>query len=255
MLVAVTRNAIPPRAATPLVDRMRILIIDDDPDLRDAVSLFFELKWPDAIIDLAQDGRTGLELQEAENPDIVLLDLGLPDMDGLAVCARIRERSNVPVVMLTARDREEDIVKGLNAGADDYITKPFSQATFLARIQAIARRIDKRDRGVSGTAGVFQSGDLKLDTDLRRVTVAGEEIQLRPEEYTLLHRLVMGDAGLVKDSELLELVWGREYRDASDYLESYVSSMKEKLGAGPHAGDAIVREAGLGYRYEPPTSG
>ncbi|MCH8222755.1 MAG: response regulator transcription factor [Chloroflexi bacterium] len=233
---------------------MRILIIDDDPDLRDAVSLFFELKWPDATIDLAPDGRTGLKLQEAENPDIVLLDLGLPDMDGLAVCARIRERSEVPVVMLTARDRDEDIVKGLNAGADDYITKPFSQATFLARIQAIARRIAVPGGETSDTAGVFRSGELEIDSDSRRVTVAGKEIPLRPEEYTLLHRLTIIDAGLVKDSDLLELVWGREYRDATDYLESYMASLKEKLGRGPHAGGAILREVGFGYRYEPPAS-
>ena len=233
---------------------MRILIIDDDPDLRDAVSLFFELKWPDATIDLAPDGRTGLELQESENPDIVLLDLGLPDMDGLAVCARIRERSEVPVVMLTARDRESDIVKGLNAGADDYITKPFSQATFLARIQAIVRRIAARSGGAYDTARVFRSGDLEIDSNSRRVTVAGKEIQLRPEEYTLLHRLTSSDAGLVKDGDLLDLVWGREYRDATDYLESYMASLKEKLGSGPHAGGAIVRDPGLGFRYEPTAS-
>ncbi len=229
---------------------MRILIIDDDPDLLDAVSLFFELKWPDAVIDLAPDGRTGLTMQERENPDIILLDLGLPDMDGIDVCLRIRERSEVPVVMLTARDREEDIVKGLNAGADDYITKPFSQATFLARIETIARRTGEG----SASAGIFESGDLQIDPDSRRVTVAGEEIQLRPEEYTLLHRLASRNGSLVKDKELLELVWGPEYRDATDYLESYMASLKEKLGAGPHAGDAIVSESGLGYRYEPPAS-
>ena len=233
---------------------MRILIIDDDPDLRDAVSLFFELKWPDAVIDLAPDGRTGLGKQEAENPDIVLLDLGLPDMDGLDVCARIRERSDVPVVMLTARDREEDIVRGLNAGADDYITKPFSQATFLARIHAIARRLDTHAGGASAASGVFQSGNLEIDPGSRRVTVSGKEIQLRHEEYTLLHRLTSSDGSLVKDSDLLELVWGREYRDATDYLESYVTSLKEKLGSGPHTGDAIVHEAGFGYRYEPTSS-
>ena len=230
---------------------MRFLIIDDDPDLRDAVSLFFELKWPDAVIDLAPDGRTGLEKQETENPDIILLDLGLPDIDGIAVCERIRERSEVPIVMLTARDRESDVVKGLNAGADDYITKPFSQATFLARIEAIARRVASHDGGASATDGIFKSGELVIDRDSRRVTIAGEEIQLRPEEYTLLHRLTSRITSLVKDRELLELVWGREYRDATDYLESYIASLKEKLGRGSHAGDAIVREAGVGYRYEP----
>jgi len=209
--------------------------------------MLFEFKWPETEVILAPDGRTGIEKEQSEKPDIVLLDLGLPDLDGIEVCKTIRAASKVPIVILTARDSDEDVVTGLNSGADDYITKPFKHVMFLARINAIARR----GRADDHPASRFECGELIMDFESHDVIVSGREIQLRGEEYKLLERLVTSRSGLVTDSELLELVWGREYSDATEYLDTYMNSLKEKMGSGKEAGGAIIRELNVGYRYEP----
>ena len=226
---------------------MRILIIDDDPDLRDVVSLFFEMKWPEATVSLAPDGRSGLQIQEDEDPDLVILDLGLPDIDGLEVCTAIRDRSNVPIIMLTARDSDRDIVTGLNAGADDYITKPFSQSQFLARVQAVARRTITAESAVDNNE--FANGKLRIVFDRSAVTVNGLDVQLRAEEYSILEMMIRNRDAIVTSREMLERIWGAEYVDASDYLESHVQSLKEKLGDGEGAALSIIVETGIGYRY------
>jgi DNA-binding response OmpR family regulator len=160
---------------------MKIVIIEDAADIVEAVSLCFELRWPGSDILSSAEGKRGLELIERESPDIVILDLGLPDIDGFEVLKDIRRFSNVPVVIFTARTAEADIVRGLELGADDYITKPFSHIELLARVQSIPK---------SGASGYFSAGDLHIDFDGREVRLAGRTVQLTPTEYNMLYQLV-----------------------------------------------------------------
>ncbi|MBF8267687.1 MAG: DNA-binding response regulator [Dehalococcoidia bacterium] len=163
---------------------MKVLLVDDDPDILEVVSLCFEIRWPDAIILKAQDGTTGIDLFEKQGADIVILDLGLPDIDGLEVCKTLRSSSNVPIIILTVRDQPKDIVRGLEIGADDYITKPFDQLEFLARAQAVLRR----SQGLTDQdEAVFDNGELAINFTLREVRLRGEVVKLTPTEYNLLY--------------------------------------------------------------------
>jgi DNA-binding response OmpR family regulator len=226
---------------------MKVLVIDDDPDVVEVVSLCFEMRWPNAEVVSAADGETGLEAAEKENPDIIILDIGLPDMDGFEVCRRIRHYSDVPIVMLTVRDQATDKVKGLELGADDYITKPFSHIELLARARAVLRRAQAMP--LTEDQQPFSSGDLFIDFARREVLSKGKPVRLTPTEYHLLYHLVRNAGRVVRHSTLLEKVWGREYVDSSDYLKVHIQHLRQKLGDDAQNPRLIVTERGVGYMF------
>ncbi len=226
---------------------MKALIIDDDPDVLDVVSLCFEIRWPDATVLRAQDGARGIATLEKEGADIIILDLGLPDMDGLDVCKKVRQTNTVPIIILTVRDQSTDIVRGLEAGADDYITKPFNQMEFLARVQAVLRRgqpqtPDERER-------VFQNGELIINFAQREVRVGGDLVKLTPTEYNLLYQLASNPGKPMSHRDLLTKVWGQEYVDANDYLKVHMQHLRRKLNDNPDDPHVIATERGVGYRF------
>ena len=227
---------------------MKALIIDDDPDVLDVVSLCVELRWPDATVLTAQDGATGLETFARESADVIILDLGLPDMDGLEVCKRLRQQGTVPIIMLTVRDQPNDIVRGLETGADDYITKPFNQMEFLARVQAVLRR-GQAVQAADQEERVFQDGALVINFPQREVRVQGELVKLTPTEYNLLYHLASNAGKPMSHKDLLAKVWGQEYVDASDYLKVHMQHLRRKLKDSSEAPRIIATERGIGYRF------
>ncbi|MBI4282755.1 MAG: response regulator transcription factor [Chloroflexi bacterium] len=225
---------------------MKALIVDDDVDIGDMVALCFEIRWPEATVLVAQNGTKGIELFDDEHPDIVILDLGLPDIDGLEVCRRIRENSDVPIIILTVRDQKKDIVRGLEAGADDYITKPFNQMEFMARSQAVLRRTQNH---LGNQRLSFENEQLVIDPDSREVRVQGELACLTPREYNLLYLLASNAGKPLSHVEILVKVWGQEYADAYDYLKTYVQHLRQKLGDNASAPVFIATERGIGYKF------
>lgn len=225
---------------------MKVLVVDDDPDIAEAVTLCFNLRWPDAEVLDAADGKSAIEQVRRENPDIVVLDVGLPDMTGFDVMRSIRETSEVPVVMLTARDRHMDKVKGLEFGADDYVTKPFNAMELLARIRAVLRRT-QRDSGVSEPE-TFDENGLRFDFAAHKVTYNSQKIPLTPLEYKLLAQFVQGYPSVVPHEKLLRAVWGAEYVTETDYLKVHVQRIRSKFGAVVPGFDPIANERGVGYR-------
>jgi two-component system, OmpR family, KDP operon response regulator KdpE len=226
---------------------VRILIVDDEPDVVESVRLGFLLQWREIEILSAATGEAALDLVEQTAPDLVLLDIGLPDMDGYMVLERTRLFSDVPVIMLTARDDALDKVKGLELGADDYITKPFNHLELLARVRAVLRRLEMpmpRSRAPS-----FRAGDLEMDFTAQEVRFQGERMELTPTEYKLLYHLVRNAGRVLPHATLLAKVWGREYRDEVDYLRVYIRRLRDKLGDDPQKPRYIQTERGLGYRF------
>lgn len=226
---------------------MRIAVIDDAPDVIESVRLGFTLQWREVDVLSASTGESGLDLVEREQPDLVLLDIGLPDIDGYQVLRQVRAFSDVPVVMLTARDDTMDLVKGLELGADDYITKPFNHLELLARVKAVLRRLDMP--APASRAPSFRSHDLEMDFARQEVRLHGEALALTPTEYKLLYHLVRNAGHILPHATLLAKVWGREYVDEVDYLRVYVRRLRDKLGDDPDEPRYIRTERGLGYRF------
>ena len=226
---------------------MKVLVVDDAPEVVDSVRLGFAVQWREVDVLSAGTGKEALELVEQESHDLVLLDVGLPDMDGFKVLQEIRFFSDVPVVMLTARDDTIDKVRGLELGADDYVTKPFNHLELLARIKAVLRRLDMP--APKSRAPSFRSGDMEMDFDAQEVRVNGERVDLTPTEYKLLYHLVRNAGHTLTHGTLLAKVWGREYRDEVDYLRVYVRRLRDKLGDDPEKPRYIRTERGLGYRF------
>ncbi|MFO7531519.1 MAG: response regulator transcription factor [Candidatus Limnocylindrales bacterium] len=228
----------------------KILVVDDEPDVVEALRIGFALQWREIDVVGAGDGATALDLIEREHPDIVLLDIGLPDMDGFEVLRQVRAFSDVAIVMLTARDDAIDKVKGLELGADDYVTKPFNHLELMARIRAVLRRLDMP--GPATRAPSFHSGDLEVDFARQEVRMRGERIELTPTEYKLLYHLVRNAGHVLQHGTLLAKVWGREYVDEVDYLRVYVRRLRDKLDDDPNEPRYIRTERGLGYRFVAP---
>jgi DNA-binding response OmpR family regulator len=226
---------------------VKVLVVDDAPEVVDSVRLGFAVQWREVDLLSAGTGQQALELVERESPDLVLLDVGLPDMDGFKVLEELRFFSDVPVVMLTARDDMIDKVKGLELGADDYVTKPFNHLELLARVKAVLRRLDMPPP--KSRAPSFRSGDLEMDFDAQEVRVKGEPVRLTPTEYKLLYHLVRNAGRTLPHGTLLAKVWGREYLDEVDYLRVYVRRIRDKLGDDPEKPRYIRTERGLGYRF------
>jgi two-component system KDP operon response regulator KdpE len=229
---------------------MRIIVVDDEPDVVESVRLGFTLQWREVDVLGAADGEAALDAVEAERPDIVLLDIGLPGLDGFEVLRRIREFSDVPVVMLTARDDAMDKVKGLELGADDYVTKPFNHLELMARVKAVLRRHDMP--APASRAPSFRSGALEMDFARQEVRLGGERLELTPTEYNLLYHLVRNAGHVMTHGTLLAKVWGREYVDEVDYVRVYIRRLRDKLGDDPDEPRFIRTERGLGYRFLPP---
>ncbi len=227
-----------------------ILVVDDEADVVEALRIGFALQWREIDVLGAGDGATALDLIEHERPDIVLLDIGLPDMDGFEVLRQVRAFSDVAIVMLTARDDAIDKVKGLELGADDYVTKPFNHLELMARIRAVLRRLDMP--GPATRAPSFRSADLEVDFARQEVRLRGERIDLTPTEYKLLYHLVRNAGHVLQHGTLLAKVWGREYIDEVDYLRVYVRRLRDKLDDDPNEPRYIRTERGLGYRFVAP---
>jgi len=180
-------------------------------------------------------------------PDLILLDIMLPDLDGFEVLKMIRETSSVPVIMLTAKGEEEDRVKGLELGADDYVTKPFSPRELVSRVRAVLRRVEQASNTGEGTIEV--DDHLKIDFGRREIRLDGELIKLRPTEYRLLYHLVMNAGWVLTYDQILSKVWGYEYRDEPHYVRLYVNYLRQKLEKDPANPVYILTERGVGYRF------
>jgi DNA-binding response OmpR family regulator len=225
---------------------VRVLVVDDDQDIRETVSLCFEVRWPDAEVVPAEDGRSALRLFRETAPEIVILDLGLPDMDGLDVCHTIRKTSAVPILILTVRDQRGDIVRGLEMGADDYIVKPFDQMELLARANAILRRGSQQP----ATPATFDNGRISVDFEAREVRADGALVRLTPTEYALLEYLARNPGKPLTHGELLSNLWGKEYSGATDYLKVHILHLRRKLGDHSGTDALIATERGIGYKLK-----
>jgi two-component system KDP operon response regulator KdpE len=224
-----------------------VLIIDDDPM---AIQLVAEtLRQEDYAVLSAPDGPQGLRAMYEHHPDLIILDVNMPTMDGWTVCQRVREVSNVPIVMLTARDSPDEMIKGLDLGADDYVTKPFDIKVLLARVRATLRR-SVADSPVFKKDIIYSDDYLSINLDERRVMVGGKTVRLTPTEFNLLAYLVDNAARVVTYRELLEQIWGFEYIDDIDYLRVYIWHLRRKLEHDPKDPTYIINELGVGYRFE-----
>jgi two-component system KDP operon response regulator KdpE len=226
---------------------MRILVVDDEPDVVESVRLGFTLQWRDVEVLEANDGDRALDAVEREHPDIVLLDVGLPGMDGFEVLRQIRAFSDVPVLMLTARDDAMDKVKGLELGADDYVTKPFNHLELMARVKAVLRRLEMP--APASRTPSFRAGDLEVDFAKQEARLKGERLSLTPTEYKLLYHLVRNAGHILEHGTLLAKVWGREYVDEVDYIRVYIRRLRDKLGDLSESPRYIQTERGTGYRF------
>jgi DNA-binding response OmpR family regulator len=225
---------------------MKVVVIDDSPEIIEVVSLCFQLRWSGATLFSASEGAKGVELVETESPDVVILDIGLPDMDGFQVLHDIRRFSQVPIVMLTVKSEDTDIAKGLELGADDYVTKPFSHIELIARVQAVLRRA----QGLQvSEERPFVSDKLAVDFASNEVTVDSKPIKLTSTETKLLYYLVRNEGRLLSHENLLTKVWGDEYRDARDLLRVHIQHLRQKLGDSIESPKIIVTEHGLGYKF------
>lgn len=226
---------------------MKILVVDDAAEVLEAVTVSFSLQWRETEVIGADNGETALDLIEQEHPDVVLLDIAMPGMNGFDVLRDLRAFSDVPVIMLTARDETLDKVKGLELGADDYVTKPFDHLELMARVKALLRRLDMPQP--TSRAASFQSGDLAIDFASRETRLRGELVALTATEYKLLYHLVRNAGHVLRHETLLAKVWGREYVDEIDYLRVYIRRLRRKLEADPEQPRHILTERGVGYRF------
>ena len=232
---------------------MRILVVDDSEDVVESLRLGFALQWRETDVLGAGTGQAALDAVERDLPDVVLLDVGLPDQDGFAVLREIRSFSDVPVIMLTARDDAMDKVKGLELGADDYVTKPFNHLELMARVRAVLRRHEMP--APTTRVPSFRSGALEVDFARQEARLAARRLDLTPTEYKLLYHLVRNVGHVLPHATLLAKVWGREYVDEVDYLRVYVRRLRDKLGDDPEHPVFIRTERGLGYRFLAPGAG
>ncbi len=231
-------------ADTRLQDR-RILVVDDEERMVRFIRLNLEHDGFQVIE--AYNGMQALERMRTNLPDLVLLDVMMPDIDGFEVLRTIREVSQVPVIMLTAKGEEDDRVRGLELGADDYITKPFSPREMVSRVRAVLRRTETTTATTHGLIEVDEH--LKIDFDRREVWLDGELVQLRPTEYRLLYYLVQNAGWVLTHDQILAKVWGYEYRDEPHYVRLYINYLRKKIEEDPANPKYILTERGVGYRF------
>ena len=221
----------------------RVLVVDDEPAILRAVQT--NLRRHDFQVETATNGREALAAYDRLRPDLVLLDLGLPDLDGMEVIRQIRAHASTPIVVLSAREAERDKVAALDQGADDYLTKPFGVDELLARVRVALRHLA---RPAFGTEAIFRTGDLAVDLERRRVSVGGQEVRLTPTEYDLLKALLQHPNRVLTDRMLLQQVWGPRYGSEAHYLHVYVARLRKKLETDPQRPRYLITEPGVGYR-------
>jgi DNA-binding response OmpR family regulator len=226
---------------------VRVLVVDDEPDVASLVRMGIAYQRPDYEIVESHSGADALERAAREPWDLVILDLTMPEPDGFTVLGALRSGGDVPIIVLTARDAEQDRVRGLELGADDYVTKPFSQKELVARIDAVMRRYRAGTETTPATALV--RGDLRIDFAQRKVSVRGQHVALTPTEYNLLFQLSSNRGKVMTHLELLKRVWGDEYREEVHYLKVYVGRLRTKLERDPGKPELIVTARGVGYQF------
>ncbi|HEX4996598.1 MAG TPA: response regulator transcription factor [Terriglobia bacterium] len=225
----------------------RILIVDDDPQIRRVMKMTLSAQGYE-IAD-ARSGEDALERLQREKADLVLLDMNMPGMDGIAACREIRSLSDAAIIMLTVRDAEKDKVMALDAGADDYVTKPFSMPELLARVRAAMRRVP--DGPESGPT-LIEAGTLQIDPGARRVTVRGAQVRLTPKEFDLLRYLAAHPNLPIPHTKLLQAVWGPDYGGEVEYLRVFVNQLRKKIEQDPSNPKLITTEPWVGYRFNRP---
>jgi two-component system KDP operon response regulator KdpE len=221
----------------------RVLVVEDEPGLGRALAI--NLRARDYAVVVAGDGRSALTAASREPPDVVILDLGLPDIDGVEVIEGLRAWSEAPIIVLSARADERDKVNALDAGADDYVTKPFGMDELLARLRAALRR-----RGGDGDAPIVRTASFAVDLAAKQVVDAdGDPIRLTPTEWHVLELLVRNEGRLVGQRQLLKEVWGPQYETETNYLRVYLAQLRRKLEPDPATPRYLITEPGLGYRF------
>jgi len=221
----------------------RILIIDDEPNIIATVAPLFRARGYEVFS--AMSGRAGLESVERDKPDLIVLDLGLPDMDGVEVCRHVREIVSVPILVLSAREAEGDKVRALDAGADDYVTKPFGAEELLARIRAALRRVESP----SPPSEPLVRGDLVIDRERFRVSRDGEEVRLTPKEFELLTFLAQHPGRVLTHRAILRAIWGQNAVDQPEHLRVLVGALRKKIELNPSSPKYILTEPWVGYRF------
>ena len=224
----------------------KVLVVDDEKLIVKGIR--FSLEQEGMEVTCAYDGEEALEAAKNTEFDIILLDIMLPKLTGLEVCQQIRQFSNVPIIMLTAKDNDMDKIMGLEYGADDYITKPFNILEVKARIKAIMRRTSSRDREASGPKTVV-NGDLKLDCDSRRVYIAGREVNLTAREFDLLELLALNPNKVYSRENLLKLVWGNDYPGDVRTVDVHIRRLREKIESNPSEPKYVHTKWGVGYFF------
>ena len=222
----------------------RILVVDDEPSVSDLLA--YNLRKAHYEVSLAADGKTALRLASEFRPDLILLDLMIPEVDGLDVCRELRKSSAVPIIMITARGEETDRVVGLELGADDYVVKPFSVRELMARVKAVLRRVENHNEG----SGALRAGSLRLDAETRAAFVNDASLELTRLEFDLLHRLLLNRGRVLTRERLLEQAWGYEYVGDTRAVDSAVKRLRAKLRAASPEADCIESARGLGYRIK-----
>jgi DNA-binding response OmpR family regulator len=230
-----------------VTEAARILVVDDDPTVSEVVARY--LRHDGYVVEMVADGRTALDHALADPPDLVVLDLMLPGLDGLEVARRIRAMAPVPIIILTARGQESDRIVGLDLGADDYVAKPFSTKELVARVRAVLRRAQGPLATAPATARVLVDGDLEVDIAARQARLEGEVVSLTAREFELLAFLARNPQRAFRREELLDQVWGYRYGDTST-VTVHVRRLREKIEADPSHPERIATVWGVGYRWE-----
>jgi len=227
----------------------KILIIDDEPAFLNLVEQVLTQKGYEIL--KARSGREGLRLIFDQRPDLVLLDVVIPGVDGWQVCSRIREISDIPVIMITGRHKsEEDVVRGLDHGADDYLTKPLGSRELVARVRAVLRRAELPSSQDIRQGVIYSDGLLTVDITERKIIANGKRIKLTPREFRLFTLLVENAGRILTHKQLLEKVWGWEYTDDLDYVRIYISHLRQKIEPDPSLPRYIITEPGVGYSFQ-----
>jgi len=223
---------------------MRVLVADDDPQILKALRIILSAHGYD--VSLARDGREAIDVAAHDRPDVIVLDLGMPGLDGVAVIEAVRGWTTTPILVVSGRTDTSGKVDALDAGADDYVTKPFATEELLARLRALARRATE-----TADAPTVAFGDVAVDLAARRVTRAGQEVRLTPTEWAVLEQLVRNPRRLVTQQTLLTSVWGPTHTRDSGYLRIYLGTLRKKLEAEPSRPRHLITEPGIGYRFVP----